>query len=430
MNVGSQKSNVLSQSLKTFILAGSLMRIFVCFQHHPLDYLFSDPLRHWSNGQTFLHPDLMGIFDPIGYQIYLFFIQKLTGGNRLLIACSCGLLSAVMPWLFYRAAREFGVCRKYALFAWAAIVWMPSLVTIYHYFMMETLLLPLMGLGLWMSGRYLRKRTLASFLVAITVWMLASLTKTIAIPLACVCVAYCWWKSGWKLSYLSAGALIAIALILPNAIRTYRELGYSAPLGNAWITKILHRSGAKIIKVDWDGKSHWEFSSPVCYVQPLAPLSSWMIHRANDNSTVSIHINSLFGERDWINAYRDTKLNGKNWWLQLGENILLFCFSPSWPDGNRDEWDGWLSHHSRWIWCPLAGLILVWNCRDFRERRFAMLPLAVTALTCFLLFQNLVTMEGRYRKPVEPFLILNLFYLMSMKKQMAANETRKAESQL
>jgi hypothetical protein len=183
-------------------------------------------------------------------------------------------------------------------------------------------------------------------------------------------------------------------------------------LGNAWITKILHHSGAKTIKINWDGRSHWEFSSPVCYVQPLAPFSSWMVRRAKEDSTVAVRVNPMFGERDWINAYRDSKPDAKRWGLQLWENVLLFFFSPSWPDGNQDEWDGWLSHHSRWMWCSLVGFILVVNFRDFMQRRIVMLPLAITVLTLFLMFQNLVTMEGRYRKPLEPFVALNLVYLL------------------
>jgi len=39
--------------LTFLIVVGSCVRILVCFQHNPMDYLWSDPLRHWMNGLLF-----------------------------------------------------------------------------------------------------------------------------------------------------------------------------------------------------------------------------------------------------------------------------------------------------------------------------------------------------------------------------------------
>ncbi len=53
------------------IAVASLVRIVVCLQHNPMDYLqLADPGRHWMNGLRFPKGAYFGASDPIGYQIY------------------------------------------------------------------------------------------------------------------------------------------------------------------------------------------------------------------------------------------------------------------------------------------------------------------------------------------------------------------------
>ncbi len=128
-----------------------------------------------------------------------------------------------MPWTYYRAAREFGLRKTPALWVWALIAWTPSLFVIYHYIMMETLLLLLEGAALWMTARYLRKGGTEAFLTSIFFWTLASLTKPIVVPLAVVCVLWSWWKKSTPLRAIAAGALLAIIMLVPQAVRSKIE---------------------------------------------------------------------------------------------------------------------------------------------------------------------------------------------------------------
>jgi len=405
------------------VIVGSLLRLFVCFQHNPLDYLFSDPLRHWLNGSRLFQPDFMGMSDPILYQVYIYILRTLTGDNRYSVALVCGILSALMPWTYYRAGREFGFPRNRALMVWALIAWTPSLFTLYHYVAMETILLPVLGVSVWMSGRFMRKDSLASWLVAVFCWTLACLTKASIVPLAVVCLLYGWFVTSWRGNLNSAivghkkaqnshavmGLLLVALLLLPNALRTRHYLGFFAPLGNSWIVKIQHRSGAREIRVEF-GPYSWRFASPSVATQPLAPLSPWAIRRAWDDTCVKVKVDPARGQEDWLRAYRSLEVGWKERSLQLMENTLLFLFAPSWPDGNRAEWDGWVTHHLRWLWAPLIFFVLDCNFREFRRRQFNLIPVVVTLFILFLAFQNIVTMEGRYRKPLEPLLLLNLVW--------------------
>ncbi|MEI9896997.1 MAG: glycosyltransferase family 39 protein [Chthoniobacter sp.] len=394
------------------IVAGTLARIWDCFYFNPLDHLFSDPLRHWLNGQRLLNPDLMGASDPIGYQCFVFLVHLVSGGGRFGVALCAGLLSAVMPYTFYRASRELGIPRSPAILFWAALCWTPSLFAIYHYFAMETLLLVLIGLSLWSTGRYLRTVNRVCWWQTSGLWTLCVLTKPTALPLAVTCLGYAWWRKSRSPGDAGIAIGIAVALLLPNAFRSDRVLHFPAPLGNAWITKIQHLSGARTIEIHWK-RGKWFFSSPSCYVRPLEPLSSWMITRAGADSRIIVDINPEYGARDWEVAHSLISVGLGERITQLSENLLLFLFAPSWPDCNLWEIDGWWSYIGRWMWAPLIFFLLSCNLLEFRAGRFDLVPVATTVFTLFLGLQNFATMEGRYRKPLEPLLLLNVAWVVS-----------------
>ena len=106
-----------------------------------MNYLFSDMLRHWTNGVTFPRGGYTGGSDPIIYQVYIGVLHEVIDDNKFLVGMMSAVLSILMPWTYYRAARNVGLQKIPALWVWVLIAWTPSLVAIYHYIMMETLLL-------------------------------------------------------------------------------------------------------------------------------------------------------------------------------------------------------------------------------------------------------------------------------------------------
>jgi len=430
---GLSKTQTGYRILGFFVLLGSCVRIFVCFQHNPMDYLWSDPLRHWMNGVAFPKGGYTGTSDPILYQVYISALHRLTADNRTLVALASAVLSVLMPWTYYRAAREFGLRKVAALWVWVLIAWTPSLFTLYHYIMMETLLIFVEGVALWMTARYLRKGGGTAFLVSVFFWMLACLTKPTVIPLAGVCLLWSWWKKAPSLRTIAAALVLAGVLVLPSAIRSKIGLGFVAPFGNTWLTKIQHRSGARTIYVHFyhssreyfhvhSHSSQYDllFGSPSCYIEPLWPLSHWEIRRAYKDSWATLTVNSAHGSGDWENAYNSLHVGWREWLAQWRENVVLFLFAPSWPETAMHEWDGWLTYVTRWMWAPLIVFVLVSNVGEFRRRCFDLVPVAVTLFTLFLALQNVATTEGRYRKPVEPLLLLNLVWAVRSNRTVGA----------
>lgn len=394
------------------ITTGTLFRFLMGIWQNPLDYLFSDPNRHWMNAQRLFCPELMNGCDPIFYQVYLFGVQKLTNGNHLAIGITTGVLSAMMPWVYYRAARAFPETRDRALIVWAMMLATPSFFVIYRYFMIETVLLPLIGLGLWMTGRHLRKCNLASFIVVVVVWMAAAFTKPAAFIIAAICTVFA-WRYGLRRIW---GVVVAVGLVtvmlIPNAIRTHQILGYCAPFGSGWIAQIMHAGGTKHTRFHWN-RGEWIYSSPSCYIQPLYPLNHWAIKRAFDDTIREVTVRKNDGQQGWERACQHAQVDRSQRFVQWGENIILFLFAPSWPDSGADSWAGTVNYWSRWMWGPLIFYVLFGNWEIFKTRRFPLIPLATTSLLLLLMFQNSVTMEGRYRKPVEPLILFNLVWLLS-----------------
>ncbi|HKD83208.1 MAG TPA: hypothetical protein VKB58_00575 [Terriglobales bacterium] len=416
----------LTKVLMALIVAASCFRVLLCFVHNPMDYLWMDMVRHWENGLHFPRGGYAGAADPIVYQVYLFVLQRLTACNRYLIAFASAVLSVFMPWTYYMAARTFGLQKTPALWVWALIAWAPSLAVIYHFIMMETMLLLLEGIALWMTARYLRDGGRGAVLTCVFFWTLACLTKPTVVPLAGICLLWVWWKRSTPLWLIGCGAALSLVMLVPQAVRSKVELGFVAPLGNPWMTRIQLRSGVKSIQLhyythpvesigfhplssDYEG----EFASPSCFIRPLEPLSHWAMRRAWSNSAARLTISSGHGERDWKAAYDRFTPDRDEWLAQWRENIILFFFAPSWPETTAGEWDGRLEYLSRWIWAPLIFLVFAFNVREFVHRRVELIPVAVTLFTLMMALQNAVIMEGRYRKVAEPLLLLNLVWVLT-----------------
>jgi len=407
-----RRHELISGALWGLILMGSALRIFVCFEQNPLDYLFSDPARHWSNGLRFFHPSYIGAGDSIFFQAYVHFLQVVSGNNRELIAGSSAFLSVIMPWTYYRVARESGLTKVPGLAVWASIAWTPSLIVIYHYIMIETLLLVIVGLSLWSTLRCLRVSSHGSWLLTVLLWTLAVLTKTTILPLAATCILYLWWKTSKRLFWAVSAFALVVVMLVPSAVRSQKYLGFIAPLGNPWVVELVHRADTHGIQIEV-GTAKYFFSSPSANSKPLDPLSPWMIQRAYTDSTLHVVVDPRNGSRDWQQASSEIHADLQTRMHELIENTILFLFSPTWPDSDRTSWDGWVNFYARWMWAPLIFFVFDCNLREFWRGNFPLIPVAVTILTLFLAFQNMATMEGRYRKPLEPLLLVNLFLVLS-----------------
>ena len=213
------RSRIIRLVLVALLVAACAYRVWLIVRFNPMSNIWSDPGRHWHNGSRPLDLSPMSAIDPIGYQIYIAILAKLTAYSPILVAYWTALLSLSGPWLWYRFLRELLPDRDWALAGWVLLAALPSWSGIYSYFMQETLMLPLLGGALWATWRCQRKRDTASFVVAVALWLLAGLTRGICLPMGAVAIAWLWFVQGDKLPKAAISLSLVMAVVGPLAGR-------------------------------------------------------------------------------------------------------------------------------------------------------------------------------------------------------------------
>lgn len=391
------------------VLCATLLRFAYPFWAHPLDYLFSDPLRHWQNGGRFFTPELLSAMDPTVYQLWLHGLFALGGpDNRWAIAAAQGVLCALTPWVYAAALQEAGTPRRWCLVALVVLALHPSLWAIFRFFMIETLLLPLTGAALWATMAAWRRSHVRLFLLAVLLWTLAVLTKSVVVPAALVSLAFAWWRLSARVPAAILAAVLAAVLVVPAGLRTQATLGNFEPTGSPWISRLYHVSDTRSIRFFWGNRAHYEFTSPAMFDPVFAPLSAWTPADSRQNFSVAFRFDPGMRLLDVEEAIaRDTRTPERKA-MQALENAAVLLFGRSWPDDSPVHLGDRLAVLLRWLWGPAILTLLIGTVVTWRRTRADPIVLAGAALSLALLLQPVFTVEGRYRKPLEPLVILSL----------------------
>lgn len=388
--------------LRWLLGAALLLRLLFPFFDPPTSHLFSDPGRHWENGLYFLHPNIMGSGDPFLYQLWIWLLQQASARQPALILAGCGALCALMPYGWYRALKEL-LPRAWALGGALLIALVPAFLGIYAYFMNETLLLTLTGFAFWFSFRAQRKRSVGAFVLACALWLAAGFTRSVALPMALLCLLCLWLPQPGKLPKSVFGVLLLLALAIPAGLHGKVSLGYFAPFGNLYLNEAYGASGDKNIAIDFGPKGRYQFGSPSFYNPSFWPFSSWLTAR---EGTASIVVDLAKGRTDWI-AERERMRRERTFpaWRDRWENFLFLSFAQSWPDNDRGSITGWLTVWTRWVWFPLV-LVVAWGAAKGRFRgREWLLPACALGMYLYLALQHESVMEARFRKPLDPIFL-------------------------
>ena len=305
-----------------------VVRFGYVFYNRPVDHLFSDPNRHWLNGKRFFWPELMGSIDPIAYQAWLKALQWLDHGTGYVVLAATGMLSMAVPLFYYLTLREV-LPLTWALAAAVTIGFMPSLFTIYAYFMTETLLLALAACGFWLTLRAMRTQGLPELVAVALVWALAGYTRIVALPLAALCFAALASRLSWRKRALLAAAIGVCfgAIAIPACWHSSKNLNFCAPFGSGYFNEIFRASGAKTMRIEVRTKGEWVFSSPSMYTMPLWPILDW--HSARVGTEV-ITIDPTKGRDDWERTLRAYREQGPpmGWLEDRIENAVMLFFDP------------------------------------------------------------------------------------------------------
>ncbi len=384
------------------IAAGSVIRVAYIFTYNPLDHIFSDPQRHWEQGTDVLRRDLMSLTDPIGYQMYLGVLAKLSVKLPELVAFYTSLLALLGAWCWYRFLRELQGNKTLALAGWAFLTLLPSWTAIYAYFMQETLLIVLLGAALWATWRCRRKADVASFSAMVFFWVAAGLTRGIAIPLAAVACSWLWYTQESKVKKAVYSTAILLFILGPLTARTYPLVHHFAPHGMGQLNVVYAQSGKKVIEVNVIDVGRWGFGSPSTGAKPFTPFSDWMTQRTG---TVEAEVNFNKGKGGWRPALDQVQMSLSDYLWITKENLIFLFFADSWPDMRAGRLIDDLSSIMRWLWAPLFIFALIVVIKDRKKLCGQWLLTAVIAV--WFVVQGLIPIainEGRYRKPLEGLL--------------------------
>jgi hypothetical protein len=397
-----------SQGLQRLFGLMLLARLLYPFFNSPLGHLFSDPQRHWDNGARFLDPTIMGSSDPFAYQVWIYLLRVAAHGDAAGIDLACGFLCAAMPYGWYRALREL-VPRRQALLGALLIGAVPESVSLYAYFMNETLLVTLLGFCFWLTLRARRKRTLRAFASAAAVWLCAAFTRTVAVPMAAVCLLWLAAAGPDRLPKILVAAVLAALIAVPAGLHARVKLGFFAPFGNLYFNEIYSVSGARDIAADYGPDGHYQFGCPSFYNPTFYPFSDWTTGRVG---LVSIAVDLSAGRRDWI-AEKARAAGARSFpaWRARLENGVYLLFGQAWPNSDRSSVFGWLTLWTRWLWAP----IMLWvGCAAWRRRFYGarwLLPACGLGTLALLLAQSEGVMEGRYREPIDAIFVAALIVM-------------------
>ena len=399
------------------IFIGAAIRVWYIFTYNPVDHIWSDPQRHWEQGNDTLRIDLMSMTDPIGYQLFVGMLAKLTLKIPALVAFYCSVLSLLGAWAWYRFLRELQSSKTLALAGWAFFSLLPSWITIYGYFMQETLMIPMMGAALWATWRCRRKGDLASFLVMVTIWALAGLVRGIAIPMAAVACSWLWIIQEHRIPKAVWSTAILVFILGPLIYRSYATVHHFAPHGMGHLNVIYSSSGKKEIKIHakLNGAAWvYGFGSPSTGAKPFEPFSDWKTER---KGVVSVNIDLAKGKEDWDKAIDAIDLNMSDRMWLLKENLIFLFFASSWPDNNPSRFLDQINIGSRFLWAPMF-LVIVIGSVVLRRRMQGQWMLA-GVLGVWFFMQGLMFLainEGRYRKPFEGLAVAQLVLLIAAAK--------------
>jgi hypothetical protein len=345
----------------------------------------------------------MGAADPYLFQAYLFLVRRVSGDSRVVVTLFTSFLSLCVPLSWYLFGREVLRSRSTALFFASVACFVPTWWFSYSFFMNETLLLPLLGFSLWATWRAKRTRSPWAFLLAAVLWLMASLTRSIAFPLAALCLLWLvldQWRRVWPV--LGAAAAWAGGFTAA-ALHSFPHFGTYSPFGNFnKLVLIYFLSGANTYKVHINNQYTYYFSSPSLYISPFYPLPFPTIRTgtyefAMDAARAGADLSETISQLFWANLHLLPRL--------ALENVVFLSLSHSWPESGGTL-AGQLCFGERLIWLPLILTAVLVSVRRLRRPGFDFFSFMTTAFVLLLYAAQLAPTEGRYRRPLEPVVLM------------------------
>jgi hypothetical protein len=416
--------------LWTLVAIGIVFRLANPFFNNPSDFMQSDPMRHFLSARECLSNvnqnwTLFEIIDPLGYQIWLSAILRITGNDRAAVAIYCGALSLLTAWFWYQWMKLCIGNKRWALAGYACLSLLPDWTKVFQYYLQETLVLPLLGLSLWLSWETALRPTPAKFAGTGLTWGCTLLTKVTALPMAAVVFAWMFWRSSPGLRNFNTKQLklplislsIALLVYALGPIKIYNRIHAFVPIPGGDFHRACYERGNDY----WKCKVKYldtlqgfrvfdiEAGQPSLDLRLPAPLQWKSTRKGTAQTEVDFTSTPL-------NYYPPSQMSLQDRLHYTWENIVYFFLGLSWPEATDTRDFGLhceLMRMVRFIWLPMT-LVIVFL--TIKQRRLDIMTLLFSVSLLFFLLQQSVIMEARYKKPWEGVAIATLLALLAQPK--------------
>jgi hypothetical protein len=297
---------------------------------------------------------------------------------------------------------------RYAAF----ISFLPTHVSMFSFFMNETLLYPLLGLAFWATAVCLQRRSSKHFVLAAFIWTIAVLTRSVVMPIGALAMLWAWWRLRHKIATAVAALTIVAVGFGIAAKRAYPMLNRYTPFGDNTTVAVYFASAAHGYQITYTGPKGtygYVFASPSLYISPFEPFYDFKSARSG---VVKFTVDTTkHGEDVRATLRKELAANIKKLPRMILENFIFLSFSHSWPDAAKEGVPGKICLWERWIWFPMVVYTFIRSLRYLTRRGLHLVPALTVLFTLCLYGSQATIMEGRYRKPLEPLLVLCVFWL-------------------
>jgi hypothetical protein len=195
------------------------------------------------------------------------------------------------------------------------------------------------------------------------------------------------------------------------SVHAHGVLKRYTPFADNSVMAVYFASAAQTYEIRFKGLTTNSFSSPSFYLSPFTPFSEFPSIREGTFSFTEDP--DQHGEDVRKTLRQQVVRNWKKLPRLVYENFVFLSFGHCWPPASSDGATGdKICLWERWIWLPLILVSLLGSLVYLARRRAEFVPLVALGFifSCFVLAQ-VAPMEGRYRMPLEPVMVLTTVWL-------------------
>ncbi len=383
-----------------------------------------------AGGSGGIYPVFMWGVDGFSMQMFYLVLSRWSMWNGPILNWTLHTMWLLATFFWFLYFLEVTANVTLSAFGWAVLAWLPSWSGSFYAFQTETLLLPALGLALFLIWRAVRVKNMDAMILAVLAGSFAMHSKQTAAPDILLALGWMFWKiKDWRKIVPSGLILLFVGIFIP-LVYFHFMIGTWNPLGELRFNQISGIMGPRY--VGWFPQYNYKnvqiylsrhpggtYMGPMAGgdddQHPIAPLGSYTCFYSELQRDMHIDL-----ARSWTWRVLKENIEWHNALNAWSRNVIMGLFDDFNVVG-KTWWEKKTHRAIAFIWTPLLCVIVFYNLRVMRQtKQYYFTPcLCMILWFMFLLFPTGFT-HGRYRKPFEGQLIGNGLWLVEYARRRRA----------